>query len=130
MLIRRRHHISWLTTATVALCFSGCDIDLFGTDSKRITGTYSLSLTDGPDHCAVKAGREFITSNLEVIGWQEPVILCKAYDSNIWDVIESDTGRRLRISEAERQSIPLYSTIDVRPAIDAWKSLKRHKRVW
>ena len=130
MLIRHRYYICRLTTVTLALCFSGCDIDLFGTDSKRITGEYFLTLTDGPDHCAVKAGREFITPNLEMIGWRKPIILCRAYDASTWDIIATDTGRRTTISEAKRQSNPAYTSIDVHSAPEVWQSLGRHKGIW
>jgi hypothetical protein len=114
----------------LTLVLVSCDVDLFDLDAKHIAGPYSLTLTDGPDHCAVELKHDFITSNLEVIGWQKPVILCRAYDSTTWDVIEADSGRRFRISDAERNSDSRYKAIDVRPAIDAWKSLKRYKRVW
>jgi hypothetical protein len=114
----------------LTLALASCDVDLFGLDAKHIAGPYNLTLTDVPDHCAVELKHDFITSNLEVIGWRKPVILCKAYESNTWDVIDTTAGTQSRISEAERRANPLYSAIDVRPAIDAWKSLKRHKRVW
>jgi hypothetical protein len=114
----------------LTLALVSCDVDLFGMDAKHIAGPYNLTLTDGTDHCAIELKHDFITPNLEEIGWQKPLILCRAYDSTTWDVIETDSGRRLQISEAERQSNPRYKAIDVRPAVDAWKSLKRHKRVW
>src|SRR5712691_9435147 len=121
-----------LRTVAILLTFAlaSCDVDLFGTDAKHIAGPYNLTLTDGPDHCAVELKHDFITSNLEVMGWQKPVILCKAYESNTWHVIDTATGTQSRISEAERRVNPRYGAIDVRLAIDAWKSLKRHKRVW
>src|SRR4051812_25797749 len=86
----------------VALFISGCDVDLFSTDAKRITRGYFLALTDGPDHCALKNDREFITPELELIGWRKPLILCKT-DGKRWIVVATDTGQQTIISDAERQ---------------------------
>jgi hypothetical protein len=113
----------------VALFVSGCDVDLFGTDAKRITRGYFLSLTDGPDHCALKSDRDFITPELELIGWRKPLLLCQT-DGKRWIVVATDTGQQTIISDAERRESPLYNTIEVGPAIEAWKSLSRRKPVW
>ena len=117
-------------TVFLSLALVGCDVDLFGMDAKHIAGPYNLTLTDGPDHCAIQLKHDFITPNLEKIGWQKPLILARAYDSTTWDVIDIDSEQRFQISDIERQSNPRYKAIDVRPAVVAWKSLKRHKRVW
>jgi hypothetical protein len=118
-----------LVLVLLALCLGSCDVDLFGTDSRRITRDYSLSLTDGPDHYALQHDRAFITPQLELIGWRKPLILCKTEEKQ-WLVVATDTGRQTTISDAERQNNPLYSSIDVRPAPEAWHTLSRHKSVW
>ena len=121
-----------LRSVTILLAFAlaSCDVDLFGTDPKHLAGPYWLSLTDGPDHCAVKLKHDFITPNLESIGWRKPIILCQAYDSRTWDIIETDSSRQFKITDEERRSDTRYSSIEIRPAIDAWKSLSYHKRLW
>jgi hypothetical protein len=122
-------HTRVLVVAVFALSVGSCDVDLFGTDSKRIAHGYFLSLTDGPDHCALKTERDFITPQLELIGWRKPLILCQTEEKR-WLVVATDTGLQTTISDAERQKNPLYSSIELRPAIEAWQSLSRHKSVW
>ena len=128
-MLRLRCHARFVLLVIVALSVSGCDVDLFGSDAKRITRGYFLSLTDGPDHCALKTDRDFVTPELELIGWRKPLILCKTADK-AWLVVATDTGLRTPISDAERQQNSLYSAIEVQPAIEAWRSLSRHKAVW
>ena len=128
-MLRLRCHIGSLLLVTVALATSSSEVDLFGTDSKRITRGYFLSLTDGPDHCALKSDRDFLTPDLELIGWRKPLILCKTADK-AWLVVATDTGRQTPISDAERQENSLYNAIEVQPAIEAWRSLSNHKAVW
>jgi len=112
------------------LCLAGCDVDLFGSDAKRLAGPYQLSLTDGPDHCAIKLKHDFITPNLESVGWQKPIIIGRAADATVWHVIETDTGRQFQIPDSERRMNARYASIAVHPAIDAWKSLGYHKGLW
>jgi hypothetical protein len=114
-----------------ALMFlASCDVDLFRSDAKRLAGPYQLSLTDGPDHCAIKLKHDFITPNLESVGWQKPIIIGRAADTAVWHVIETDTGRQFQIPDSERRTNARYASIEVHPAIEAWKSLGYHKRLW
>ncbi len=112
------------------MAFAGCDVDLFGSDAKRITKSYNLKLTSGPDLCAIEHNGDFITSDLDEIGWQQPIILCKARGSDTWNAINTQTGVRAEISQAERETNTLYRSIETHRAIGVWESLKRHKGAW
>ena len=42
-----------LALIATPLLLTGCDVDLFGLDSKRLGGGYSLELTETDDACAL-----------------------------------------------------------------------------
>ena len=46
-------------TVFLSLALVGCDVDLFGMDAKHIAGPYNLTLTDGPDHCAIQLKHDY-----------------------------------------------------------------------
>jgi hypothetical protein len=112
------------------LCLSGCDIDLFGLDWKRLGGGYSLVLTETDDKCGLipphgRGGRV-----IAEVGWQKPLILTRGAERESWDIIDTTTRRETKITDEQRRTDPNYRDIPVYRARDAWNRLKRYRSVW
>jgi hypothetical protein len=109
-------------------CFVGCDVDLFGLDWKRLAGGYSLVLAEQDNACAIVAPHESGGPMVTEIGWRQPLILSRSDDR--WDVLDTITGKHVKISEEQRQSELAYRDIAIYPARTAWARLKRYKSLW
>jgi hypothetical protein len=115
--------------ALVALLWLvGCDVDLFGSDWKRLGGGYSLLLAEQDDACARITPHDFGGSVVKQIGWRQLLILSRSGDS--WDVLDTTTGKHANISEERRQNDLAYRDIPVCPARTAWSRLKRYQSLW
>ena len=112
------------------LCLSGCDIDVFGLDWKRLGGGYSLVLTEMGDKCAMISPHERGAPLVTEVGWQKPLILTRGGDSENWNVIDTTTRKETKITDEQRRIDPTYRDIPVYRARDAWNHLKRYRSVW
>ena len=121
--------ISVAVIATL-LYLTGCDVDLFGLDSKRLGGGYSLELTETDDACALVAPHQNGGPVVIEVGWLNPLILTRADGFKTWDVIDTTTQKKTKISDEQRTTDPVYRDIPVYRAREAWKRLNRHRSLW
>src|SRR6266513_391423 len=112
------------------LCLTACDVDLFGLDRKRLGGGYSLVLTEVDDACALGPPHQNGGAVVIEVGWLNPLILTRADGFKAWDVIDTTTQKKTKISDEQRTTNPAYRDIPVYRARDAWKQLKRHRSLW
>ena len=112
------------------LCLSGCDIDLFGLDWKRLGGGYSLVLTETDDKCGFIPPHERGGPVVAEVGWQKPLILTRGAERESWNVIDTATHKETKITDEQRRNDPTYRDIPVYRAKDAWNRLKRYRSVW
>ena len=118
--------ISVAVIATL-LYLTGCDVDLFGLDSKRLGGGYSLELTETDDACALVAPHQNGGPVVIEVGCLNPLILTRADGFKTWDVIDTTTQKKTKISDEQRTTDPVYRDIPVYRATEAWKRLNRHR---
>jgi hypothetical protein len=112
------------------LCLTACDVDLFGLDRKRLGGGYSLVLTETDNACALVAPHENGGPVVIEVGWLSPLILTRGDGFKTWDVIDTTTQKKTKISDEQRTTDPAYRDIPIYRARDAWKRLKRHRSLW
>jgi hypothetical protein len=106
-----------------------CDVDFFGSDTKRIANGYRLTRVDWPIEFqfASPSGADPIA--VAEIGWRKPIILVRAQGSRDWELIDTTASHRTTISDEQRRNDPTYSTIQLYSADAAWH-LPRKTRRW
>src|SRR6266436_6945344 len=112
------------------LCVSGCDIDVFGLDWKRLGGGYSLVLTETDNKCGLIPPHERSGPVVAEVDWRKPLILTRGTERESWDVIDTNTRKETRITDEQRRTDPTYRDISAYRARDAWNHLKRYRSVW
>jgi len=110
---------------TAFVCLCSCN--LFGSESREIGGGYRLKRVDNHNRFALIIPNESGGLIMDEIGWREPFIAAKASGSQYWDVINTTRAQRIRVSDAERKSDPIYQSIQTKSAETAWKDLNRYK---
>jgi hypothetical protein len=115
---------------TVLVCLCSCEANLFGPESREIAGGYRLKRADNPDQFALTIPNESGGLIINEIGWREPLIAARASGSEYWDVIDTAHAQRVRVSDLQRKSDPIYKSIQIKSAEIAWKDLNRSKRLW
>lgn len=115
-------------TLFVWLC--SCDANLFGPDLREIAGGYRLKRTARPNQFSLITPHEGGGLIIDEIGWRKPIIVARASGSEYWDVINTARAEHIRVSDAERQSNPVYESIQITPAETAWMELRLNKRLW
>jgi hypothetical protein len=111
------------------VCLCSCD-KLFGPDVREIAGGYRLKRAGNPGQLSLIAPNEGGGLIIDEIGWRKPIILARGAGSDYWDVVNTDRAQHIRVSNAERQTNPVYQTITVTPAETAWTELQLNKRFW
>src|SRR5713101_203275 len=119
-----------LALIATPLLLTGCDVDLFGLDSKRLGGGYSLELTETDDACALVPPHQNGGAVVVELGWQKPLILTRAERFRTWNLVDTTTQKETNISDEQRTTDPAYRDIPVYRARDAWNRLKRHRSLW
>jgi len=104
-----------------------CSCNLFGSESREIGGGYRLKRVDNHNRFALIIPNESGGLIMDEIGWREPFIAAKASGSQYWDVINTTPAQRIRVSDAQRKSDPIYQSIQTKSAETAWKDLNRYK---
>jgi hypothetical protein len=122
-----------LMLAVVSVLY-GCDVDLFGLDSKKVAAGYRLTQWEAPPYFVLFSPGDKDSEGASEIGWQKPFIIVRDETADrsreTWTVIDTSTGQKTRISEEQRNLNPAYREIPVHPARTAWARLKRHRNVW
>jgi hypothetical protein len=108
---------------------TSCDVDLFGTDTKRVGNGYRLTYTDWPVEYRFAAPDGSHSVPVAEIDLRKPLILVHPQDTRDWDVIDTASGKHFTITEEQRRSDPTYSNISVYSADEAWH-LRRKARRW
>src|SRR6266404_1281501 len=85
-------------------CLTGCDVDVFGLDWKRLGGGYSLVLSEVDNECGLIPPHQRFGTLVVEIGWRKPLILVHADGSNVWDVIDTTTRKKTTISDEQRKT--------------------------
>jgi hypothetical protein len=119
--------VSFLT-GVVWLC--SCEANLFGPESREIAGGYRLKRADNHNRFALIIPNESGGLIIDEIGWREPFIAARASGSQYWEVINTAHAQRIRVSDVQRKSDPIYQSIQIKSAQAAWKDLNRYKRLW
>jgi hypothetical protein len=114
--------------AGVSLC--SCDANLFGPESREIASGYRLKRVDNPNQFALTIPHEDGGLIIDEIGWQEPLIVARAFGSQYWDVIDTAHARHIRVSDMQRKSDPISQSIQIKSVGIAWKELNGRKRLW
>lgn len=124
------HKFRRLAFLAVFVCLCACDANLFGPDLREIAGGYRLKRTGTPDQFALLIPYESGGLIIDEIGWRKPIIVARGSGSEYWDVINTDRAQRIRLSDAERKSDPVYQSIQITPIEIAWMELRLNKRLW
>jgi hypothetical protein len=119
--------VSFLT-GVVWLC--SCEANLFGPESREIAGGYRLKRADNHNRFALIIPNESGGLIIDEIGWREPFIAARASGSQYWEVINTAHAQRIRVSDLQRKSDPIYQSMQIKSAETAWKHLNRYKRLW
>jgi hypothetical protein len=108
-----------------------CDAaNLFAPDLREIAGGYRLKRAADPHRFSLITPHESGGLIIDEIGWRKPIIVARASGSEYWDVINTTRAQHIRVSDAERQSDPVYQSIQITAAETAWMELRLNKRVW
>jgi hypothetical protein len=113
-----------------AFCLCSCEANLFGPDSREIAGGYRLKQAGNPNQFALTIPYQSGGLIIDEIGWREPYIIARASGSDYWEAIDTAHAQRIRISDQQRKSDPIYQSIPIQAAEIAWKDLNRRKRLW
>jgi hypothetical protein len=114
----------------VVVCLCSCEANLFGPESREIGGGYRLKRADNHNQFALIVPNESGGLIIDEIGWLEPFIAARASGSQYWEVINTAHAQRIRTSDVQRKSDPIYQSIQIKSAQAAWKDLNRYKRLW
>ena len=114
----------------VFVCFCSCEANLFGPESREIAGGYRLKPADNYNRFALIIPNQSGGLIIDEIGWREPFIAARASGSQYWEVINTAHAQRIRVSDLQRKSDPIYQSIQIKSAEIAWKDLNRNKRLW
>lgn len=117
-----------LLTAFVWLC--SCEANLFGPESREIAGGYRLKVSGNPNQFALTIPYQSGGLIIDEIGWREPYIIARTSGSNYWEAIDTAHAQRIRISDQQRKSDPIYQSIPIKASETAWNDLNRTKRLW
>jgi hypothetical protein len=118
---------SFITLIAFLFLLTGCDVDLFGTNSKKLGGGYSLALSEIDGQCGLIPPKREFGPLVDAVGWKEPIILARPVARKAWGVIDTTTRKEMQISDEQRMSDPVYREIPLYRAGDAWKRLKRDR---
>jgi hypothetical protein len=113
---------------TVVVWLCSCEANLFGPESREIAGGYRLKRADDHNRFALIIPNESGGLIIDEIGWREPFIAARASGSQYWEVINTAHAQRIRVSDLQRKSDPIYQSIQIKSAEIAWKDLNRNKR--
>jgi hypothetical protein len=120
---------SWLFLLLTANMLCSCDVDLFGSDTKKIGRNYRLVKVDWPGEFEFGAPGRAPREAVMEIGWQKPLILVRGGREESWKVIDTVSKETVIIADEQRRTQPRYSSIPIYSAAEAWK-LPRKKRRW
>jgi hypothetical protein len=123
-------HFCHIVFLTVFVCLCSCEADLFGPESREIAGGYRLKLAGNPNQFALTIPYQSVGLIVDEIGWREPLIIARASGSNYWEAIDTAHAQRIRISDQQRKSDPIYQSIPIKAVETAWNDLDRRKRLW
>ena len=115
---------------TFAVWLCSCDANLFGPESREIAGGYRLKRADNYNRFALIIPNQSGGLIIDEIGWREPFIAARTSGSQYWDVTNTAHAQRIRVSELQLKSDPLYQSLQIKSAEMAWKELDRNKRLW
>jgi hypothetical protein len=107
-------------------CFFGCDSAEF----REIAGGYRLKRIKDPAQFVFCLPRQDGGAIIDEIGWHKPVILFRTSGSQYWDLIDTAHASHTRISDRERKSDAVLSSIQIEPAEAAWNRLTPRQRLW
>src|SRR6202171_6565642 len=116
-----------LAALFVFLC--SCGSKLFSPDTRQIAGGYRLKRAGDPSQFSLITPHEGGGLIIDEIGWRKPIIVARASGSEYWDVINTVRAQHIRVSDAERQSDPVYQSIQITQAETAWMELRLNKRL-
>jgi hypothetical protein len=114
----------------VFVCLCSCEANLFGPDSREIAGGYRLKRADNYNRFALIIPNQSGALIIDEIGWREPFIAARASGSQYWEVINTAHAQRIRVSDLQLKSDPIYQSIQIKSPEIAWKDLNRNKRLW
>jgi hypothetical protein len=123
----RAHSLLFVLLTASMLC--SCDVDLFGSDTKKIGRNYRLVKVDWPGEFEFGAPDRRRREPVTEIGWQKPLIILRDRGAESWKVIDTVSGEAVVVTDEQRRSHPRYSAIQIYSAAEAW-SLPRKKRRW
>jgi hypothetical protein len=127
---RKLQYLGPIVFLTVGVWLCSCDSNLFGPESREIAGGYRLKRVNNPNQFALTIPHEEGGLIIDEIGWQEPLILARAFGSQYWDVINTARAQHIRVSDLQRKSDPISQSIQIKSVEIAWEELKGHKRLW
>jgi hypothetical protein len=113
--------------SAVTLC--SCDVDLFGSDTKKIGRNCRLVKVDWPGEFVFSAPPDQRPEAVTELGWEKPLVVVRLRDAKEWRVFDTSTGQWTTISDEQRRADPRYAAIPIYAAGDAW-SLPRRQRRW
>jgi hypothetical protein len=114
----------------VVVCLCSCDANLFRPESREIGGGYRLKRADNYNRFALIIPNQSGGLIIDEIGWREPFIAARASGSQYWEVINTAHAQRIRVSDLQLKSDPIYQFIQIKSAEIAWKDLNLYKRLW
>ena len=123
-------HLSSVAFLTVVVWLCSCEANLLGPELREIGGGYRLKRADNHNGFALITPNESGGLIIDEIGWREPFIAARASGSQYWDLIDTAHAQRIRVSNLQRKSDPIYQSIQIKSAEIAWKDLNRNKRLW
>ena len=127
---RKLQYLGPIVFLTFGVWLCSCDSNLFGPESREIAGGYRLKRVNNPNQFALTIPHEEGGLIIDEIGWQEPLILARAFGSQYWDVINTARAQHIRVSDLQRKSDPISQSIQIKSVEIAWEELKGRKRLW
>jgi hypothetical protein len=127
---RKLQYLGPIVFLTVGVWLCSCDSNLFGPESREIAAGYRLKRVNNPNQFALTIPHEEGGLIIDEIGWQEPLILARAFGSQYWDVINTARAQHIRVSDLQRKTDLISQSIQIKSVDIAWKELKADKRLW
>lgn len=127
---RKLQYLGPIVFLTVGVWLCSCDGNLFGPESREIAAGYRLKRVHNSNQFALTIPHEEGGLIIDEIGWQEPLILARAFGSQYWDVINTERAQHIRVSDLQRKADPISQSIQIKSVEMAWKELDRKKRLW
>jgi hypothetical protein len=120
-----------IVSVLAVACLSGCDVDVFGVQQKKIARDYRLYADDSDHGFAIFEPGTSSGPGIAQIGWRAPYILADVRDGERhWQLFDTSTRSSRFLSDSELRADSRLADIPIMSAKDAWARLSHFRNQW